>query len=168
MRIIKPSDPVVLYQGQLNRLSAALLKTGNAVLPCQITGRDCQAVELLSLNHAPLVLGVAFSVDMLISANFIRLLDVRTRELNVNVAVVSPDLPFALERFYHAQGLQKVSLYSGNPQFASQFGVGIEEGALAGFYTHAIFLIDKGKIRFANRPLELTSEPELDAVLQMI
>ena len=166
MKMIKSSDSIVLCQGQLCPLMGSLPGHGSSLSAFNYIDSEGEPL-VWQPGGGTWVFGTAFSVDMAISANFIRLLDKRMISFPQQVLVFTQDTLFAQQRFAKEAGLQKVRLARVD-KFWQQYGVVFKEGAFSGLFTHALFLIDKGKVRYLERPMELTTEPDIEALLQLI
>lgn len=85
---------------------------------------------------------------------------------NTIVLVVSADLPFAQCRFCEIEGLEDIEVLSSfRSRFATDYGVQIRDGALAGLTARAIVVIDEqNKILYTQLVSELAHEPDYEAV----
>lgn len=86
---------------------------------------------------------------------------------NVDVTVVSMDLPFAQNRFCESYNIKNITVASdfryGDME---KYGLLLGEGALKGLLARAVFLLDKsGKIAYKQLVSEITDEPDYSAVL---
>lgn len=88
--------------------------------------------------------------------------------LDVDVTVVSMDLPFAEKRFCESFNISNVTVASDfRYRDMEKFGVLIGEGALKGLLARAVFIVDKeGKIGYKQLVPEITQEPNYDDVLE--
>jgi thiol peroxidase len=77
-------------------------------------------------------------------------------------------LPFAQKRFCSAEGVENVIALSmmRSRDFASDYGVLIEDGPLAGVTARAVVVIDENdKIRYTELVPEIAQEPDYDGAL---
>ncbi|MFN4062888.1 MAG: thiol peroxidase, partial [Parazoarcus communis] len=84
------------------------------------------------------------------------------------VLVVSADLPFAAKRFCVAEGLENVHTLSTfrSPGFATDYGVAITAGPLAGLTARAVVVLDvDDKVLHAELVPEIKDEPNYAAAL---
>ncbi len=88
--------------------------------------------------------------------------------LDVDVTVVSMDLPFAEKRFCESFNIGNVTVASDfRYRDMEKYGVLIGEGALKGILARAVFIVDKeGKIAYKQLVPEITQEPNYDDVLE--
>ena len=112
------------------------------------------------------------SLDTPVCATETRNFNQKASELaDVDVTVVSMDLPFASGRFCSTEGIDKVTVASDfrNKDFANAYGVLIADGALAGVTCRAIFAVDaEGTVTYKEIVPEITEEPNYDAALAAV
>jgi len=109
------------------------------------------------------------SLDTPVCATETRQFNAKAAELdNVDVTVISMDLPFAAGRFCSTEGIDNLVVASDfrNKDFASAYGVLIADGPLAGVTCRAIFVIDQdGIVTYKEIVPEITEEPNYDEAL---
>ncbi len=88
-----------------------------------------------------------------------------TTNAEVEVLMVSADLPFAQARFCGAEGLTNVTpLSSFRSSFASDYGVLITDGPLKGLTARAVIVVDgQGTVKHSELVPEITNEPDYAA-----
>ncbi len=110
------------------------------------------------------------SLDTPVCATETRNFNAKAAELeDVDVTVVSMDLPFAASRFCSTEGIENLTVASDfrNKDFANAYGVLIADGPLAGVTARAIFVIDEnGIVTYKEIVPEITEEPNYDAALE--
>lgn len=90
---------------------------------------------------------------------------------NVEVFVVSMDLPFAQGRFCSVEGIENVKALSDfkNKEFGNKYGVLIDDSPLSGLLARAVFVIDEsGKVIYKEICEEITNEPNYENALKAI
>lgn len=90
---------------------------------------------------------------------------------NVEVFVISMDLPFAQGRFCSVEGIKNVRALSDfrNKEFGTKYGLLIDDSPLSGLLTRAVFVIDEsGKVIYREICEEITNEPNYEAALNAI
>jgi thiol peroxidase len=90
---------------------------------------------------------------------------------DVDVRVVSMDLPFASKRFCSTEGIENLVVASDfrNKDFSYNYGTLVADGALAGVSARVIFVIDEeGKVSYKQVVPEITEEPDYDAALEAL
>ena len=87
---------------------------------------------------------------------------------NVQVLVISMDLPFGQKRWCGAEGIDTVSTLSAHrcTKFGEDYGVLISGGPLDRCLARAVFVVDPaGKIKHVEYVKEIAEHPNYDAVL---
>ncbi len=90
---------------------------------------------------------------------------------NVEILVVSMDLPFGQKRWCGAEGVDKVKTLSAHrcTKFGEDYGVLIKGGPLDRCLARAIFVIDpNGKVKHAEYVREIAEHPNYDAAFAAI
>lgn len=128
--------------------------------------------DLSDLNSSDLsgrvVLNVFPSVDTPTCANSVRQFNSKASSLeNTTVVCVSKDLPFALDRFCGAEGLDNVIAASAfRSSFAEDYGLKMQEGPLAELCSRAVVILDEsGKVIYTEQVPEIADEPDYDKAL---
>mgnify|MGYP000120857894 FL=1 len=128
--------------------------------------------DLSDLNSSDLsgrvVLNVFPSVDTPTCANSVRQFNSKASSLdNTTVVCVSKDLPFALDRFCGAEGLDNVIAASAfRSSFADDYGLKMQEGPLAELCSRAVVILDEsGKVIYTEQVAEIADEPDYDKAL---
>lgn len=94
---------------------------------------------------------------------------VKDRE-DLEVLVISADLPFAMGRFCGNEKLKSVTSLSmmRSKDFGNDYGVLISDGPLAGVVTRAVVVLDENdKVVYTELVPEITQEPDYDKALSM-
>lgn len=86
---------------------------------------------------------------------------------NTVVVNVSRDLPFALNRFCAAEGLDHVeSLSDFRGSFGEDYGVTISDSPMKGLLSRAVVVTDEnGKVVYTEQVSEIANEPDYDKAL---
>ena len=90
---------------------------------------------------------------------------------NVQLLVVSGDLPFAAKRFCEANSAGDTQTLSTmrNNSFATDYGVLMADGPLAGLTARAVLVLDEeNKVIHAELVPEIAQEPNYDAALDVL
>lgn len=89
---------------------------------------------------------------------------------NTVVINVSRDLPFALNRFCAAEGLDNVEVLSdfrGN--FGEDYGVTLDDSPLRGLLSRAVVAVDeKGTVIYTEQVPEIGQEPNYEAAVNAL
>ncbi len=89
---------------------------------------------------------------------------------NTVVINVSKDLPFALNRFCAAEGLDNVvSLSDYRGTFGDDYGVKIADSPMEGLLSRAVIVADEnGKVLYTEQVSEIAEEPNYDKALNAL
>jgi thiol peroxidase len=132
---------------------------------------DLSEVSSADLAGKRIVLNIFPSIDTPTCATSVRTFNAQASALDNTVVVcASQDLPFALGRFCGAEGLTNVipaSAFRSN--FASDFGVKMVDGPLAGLTARAVVVLDTdGSVLHTELVSEVAHEPNYDAALKAL
>ena len=136
------------------------------------TKADLSDVHLEDWRGQRVVLNIFPSVDTGVCAATVRRFNAEAAALeNTAVLCISKDLPFALNRFCGAEGLDKVvplSTFRCNC-FTDGYGLLQTDGSLRGLLARAVVVIDTdGKIPYTELVPEITEEPNYEAALAVL
>ena len=94
--------------------------------------------------------------------------DLAKKRPDVQVLVISADLPFAQKRFCGAEGIENVKTLSmmRSRNFAKDYGVLIQDGKLAGINARAVVVLDENdKVIYNELVPEIGQEPNYEAAI---
>ncbi len=114
------------------------------------------------------VLNIFPSLDTAVCATSVRQFNQKaTGREGVTVLNISADLPFAHSRFCASEGIENaVNLSSFRSSFASDYGLEIVDGPLAGLCSRAVLVLDEGnRVVYREQVPEIAQEPDYDAAL---
>jgi thiol peroxidase len=134
-----------------------------------LTGTDLSDVTLGQFAGKKVVLNIFPSLDTPVCADSIRRFNKEAASMeNTVVLCISADLPFAFSRFCGVEGISNVVSLSTfkSPAFGRDYGVGIEEGVLAGLMSRAVVVLDtNGKVVYTEQVPEIAQEPDYPAAM---
>ena len=134
-----------------------------------LTKNDLSPISSADLAGKRVVLNIFPSIDTPTCATSVRTFNERAAGLdNTTVLCVSADLPFAHGRFCGAEGIENVETASTfkNPEFATDYGVALVDGALTGLCARAVVVVDEsGQVVHSQLVPEIADEPAYDAAL---
>jgi thiol peroxidase len=134
-----------------------------------LTKSDLSSVSSADLAGQNVVLNIFPSIDTPTCATSVRTFNQRAASLeNTTVLCVSADLPFAQGRFCGAEGIENVTTASTfkNPEFLTDFGVGLVDGKLQGLCARAVLVLNpSGDVVHGELVPEIASEPDYDAAI---
>ena len=118
-----------------------------------------------------LVLNIFPSVDTGVSATSVRTFNEKAATLEgTKVLCVSRDLPFALNRFCGAEGIDNVVVASDfRTDFGEKYGVTMADGPLKGLLSRAVVVVDAdGTVVYTQQVPEIGTEPNYDEALAVL
>jgi thioredoxin-dependent peroxiredoxin len=149
--------------------SGELPAVGAAAPAFTLTKKDLSSISSADLAGQNVVLNIFPSIDTATCATSVRTFNEKAAGLgNTTVLCVSADLPFAQGRFCGAEGIENVTTASTfkNPEFLTDFGVGMVDGPLAGLCARAVVVVDgSGQVLHHELVPEIAQEPDYDAAL---
>ena len=161
---------IVTFKGQPVTLIGPQIRIGQQAPEATALSNDLAPVTLSSYKGRVCVVCTVPSLDTPVC-------DLETRKFNeqavelgndVQILVVSMDLPFAQGRWCAAEGVDRVVTLSDHREaaFGRAFGVLIKELRLL---ARAVFVIDRaGVVQYVQLVRELSEEPDYQVVLEAI
>jgi thiol peroxidase len=144
---------------------------GSAAPDFLLVGVDLSESTLGSFEGKKKILTINPSYDTPVCQAAARTFNQRAASLdNVVVLVISPDLPFAQNRFCSAEGLEGVvplSTFRGG--FLQDYGVEMVDGAMKGLAARAIVVLDENdKVVHTELVADIVQEPDYDAAIAAV
>lgn len=159
----------VTLGGSPIEVAGTLPAVGQKAAPFSLVGKGLADVKLNDFAGKRKVLNIVPSLDTPTCATSTRKFNEAASKLeNTVVIVISADLPFAATRFCTTEGIENVITASTfrNRDFASQYGVDIKTGPLAGLTARAVVVLDgDDNVLHVERVSEIKNEPNYDAAL---
>ncbi len=157
-------------KGNTVNLSGTELNVGDKAPKITVVNSDGLADKVVGgASGKTQLIVVVPSLDTPVCATETRQFNAKAAEYkDVDVTVVSMDLPFAAGRFCSTEGIDNLVVASDfrNKDFANAYGVLIADGPLAGVTCRAIFVVNgKGVITYKEICPEITEEPNYDGAL---
>lgn len=132
------------------------------------TKSDLSDLRLAEFAGKTVLLNIFPSIDTGVCAASVRRFNVEAASRpEVQVIGVSMDLPFALDRFCAAEGIDHVITTSAfRSDFGDVYGVKLADSPMAGLLARAVIVIDpEGKVKYTQLVDEITTDPDFDAAL---
>jgi thiol peroxidase len=129
---------------------------------------DLSSLTLADLQGKTIILNIFPSIDTgICAASTQRFNQAASERADTVILCVSMDLPFALNRFCGAEGLEAVKPLSVfRSSFGSDYGVTITDGPLEGLLSRAVVVINAaGNVVYTEQVPEIAQEPDYDAAL---
>lgn len=162
----------VTFKGEAVKLSGVELNIGDNAPLVRLKGNDLGSVIVGGKQDKIQVINVVPSLDTPVCAEQTRVFNKRLAEKNnVEVFVVSMDLPFAQGRFCSVEGIKHVRAVSdfANREFGEKYGLLVEDSPLEGLLARAVFIVDlDGKIIYKEICSEITNEPDYEKAINAI
>ncbi len=159
----------VTLKGNPIHTNGDLPAVGSAAPAFTLVGGDLSEVTLATFAGRRKVLNVVPSLDTPVCALQTRRFNQEAGSLPGTVVLVaSADLPFAQKRFCVAEGLDNVVTASmmRDKSFATDYGVLITDGPLAGLAARAVLVLDEhDRVVYHELVPEITQEPDYAAAL---
>ena len=130
---------------------------------------DLSEVSLADLKGKKVIFNIFPSVDTAVCALQLKTFSQKAAELDdVVLLFASMDLPFALNRFCGAEGIQNAVTASDfrHHSLADSYGVKMTQGPLAGLYARATLVLDANhKVIYSELVSDVVNEPNYDAAM---
>ncbi len=167
---MEDTQAVVTFEGNPLTLVGKRPRIGELAPDFEVLSNDMSVVKLSAFREKICIICSAPSLDTSVCDTEVRKFNERATSLgdDVEVLVVSMDLPFAQQRWCGAAGVKNIQTLSDHrkAEFGNAFGVLIEELRLL---ARAVFVVDaQGIIRYMQIVDELTEEPNYQAALKAV
>ncbi|MCB5231159.1 MAG: thiol peroxidase [Candidatus Cloacimonas sp.] len=157
--------PVTFKENRV-QLFGNLPEVGISAHPFKLVKSDLSEVTLDSFAGKNLVLNIFPSIDTPVCAAAARKFNEKAESLpNTLVLAISKDLPFALNRYCAAEGLDDIIPLSAfrDSDFGEKYGVLLMDSPLKGLFARAVVVIDtKGKVVYTELVPDIGQEPDYD------
>ncbi len=162
----------VTHKGNTIRLEGNLPQPGDPAPDFRLVKQDLSEVSLSDFEGKVKVLVAVPSLDTAVCAKEAREFNTKfSGRSDVNVIVVSGDLPFAMKRYCAAEGVENVITGSQfrDMNFGRAYGTHITEGGLKGLSARAVFVVNrKNQVTYTELVPDIGQEPNYDAVLAAV
>jgi thiol peroxidase len=162
----------VTLKGNKITTSGELPKVGTKAPNFTLTATDLSSKSLSDFAGSKLVLNIFPSIDTGTCAQSVRQFNKEASELeNTKVLCISHDLPFALNRFCGAEGLNNVISLSDykDGSFGKSYGLNFVTGPLETLHSRCVVVLDEnGTILYTEQVAEIVDEPNYKAALETI
>jgi len=159
-------------QGNPINTNGALPRIGTKAKAFSLVGAQLNDVKLEDYKGKKLVLNIFPSIDTGVCAMSVRKFNAEAAKLKDTVVLcISRDLPFAMNRFCGAEGIEKVVTLSElrDRSFGAAYGLEIVDGPMAGLLARAVIVIDKdGKVVYRELVDDIVHEPDYKSALMAL
>jgi thiol peroxidase len=161
----------ITLQGNPVNTVGDLPSVGSTAPGFTLTKTDLSDLNLSDLSAKTVVLNIFPSIDTPTCATSVRKFNEELSNLDgVEVVCISADLPFAMQRFCGAEGLERVTNASvfRSEDFGKDYGVTIADSPLKGLMARSVVVIKDGKVVHTELVSETADEPNYDAALKAV
>jgi thiol peroxidase len=159
----------VKLKGNAVQLAGKALKKGQVAPEFCLQATDLSDVTLASGKGRARIIATVPSLDTPVCHAETKRFNEEAQKLaNVDVMVVSMDLPFGQKRWCGSENVENVRTFSAhrNTKFGEDFGVLIQGGPLDRCLCRAIFVLGpNNEIKYVEYVPEITEHPNYDAAL---
>lgn len=166
-----PTNETVTLNGTKVQLIGNKINVNDTAPVVKLLDVDLREVSVGGKTKKTQILLVVPSFDTPVCDLEIRTFNEKAAALpNVEITVISMDLPFAGQRYCAAHGIKNINVASDfqNKTFGKTYGTLIGSSAMKGLETRAIFVIKNGKVIYKQLVPEITQAPDYDAVLKAL
>jgi thiol peroxidase len=170
LRRIKMSETVSL-KGNATSLAGPALNVGDKAPKVIVVAKDLKEKELGGENAKVQLIITVPSLDTPVcEMETKKFNEILSKFENIDVNIISMDLPFAQNRFCESFSIKNITVASDfRYKDMEKYGVIIGEGALKGLTARAVFIVNKeGKIIYKQLVPEITQEPDYEDVLKAL
>lgn len=166
------ADVSVNYNGEIVKVKGNFPAVGSKAPVARVTQPDFAIKVVGGKADRVQVIVTVPSIDTPIcSAQSKRFDDEIKKFPEVDMTVISMDLPYADDRFCKGQGIQNISIASdfAYGEVGEKYGVVIKEGELKGLLIRAVFIVGKnGRIVYQEIVKDINKEPDYNKVIEAI
>lgn len=162
----------VKFKGNEVKLFGTQIKVGDQAPEVFLSAKDLSSVQVGGKKDKIQIINVVPSLDTPVCSIQAKTFNKSASILkNVEVNIVSVDLPFAQDRFCSTNDIKNLNTLSDfkNKEFGKKYGLLIENSALEGLLTRAVIIVDtQGKVIYTEICDEITNEPNYNAALEAV
>ena len=162
----------VTLKGNEIHTSGELPAVGSMAPEFTLSKGDLSSATLADYRGKKVVLNVFHSIDTGTCANSVRQFNKEVAGLdNTVVLCISRDLPFAMNRFCGAEGIDGVETLSDfkDGNFGETYGLEYIDGPIQGLLSRVVIVIDEqGKVLYKEQVQETVEEPNYTAALEAL
>ncbi len=162
----------VTLKGNAIHTSGNLPGIGSAAPDFNLAKSDLSTTTLSDYKGKKVVMNIFHSIDTGTCANSVRQFNLEAAELdNTLVLCISRDLPFAMNRFCGAEGIDNVETLSDfkDWNFGKSYGLEYIDGPIQGLLSRAIVVLNEdGKVIYTEQVQETAEEPNYKAALEAL
>ncbi len=162
----------ITLQGSEVHTNGNLPETGTPAPDFTLVNKDLQNVSLTTFPAKKKILSIVPSLDTPVCAMSTKKFnDHAAQHEDTVILIIAADLPFAMSRFCGAESLEHVIPLSimRSRDFSRDYGVLIEDGALAGITARAVVVLDQDNVVIYTELVdEIANEPDYAAAMRVL
>lgn len=161
----------IALKGNTIHTSGNLPSKGSAAPDFKLVKADLSEASLKDFAGKKKILNIFPSVDTGTCAMSVRQFNQRASQAtNTAILNISADLPFAQKRFCGAEGIESaITLSTFRSSFASDYGLRIQDGPLAGLCSRAVVVLDENNnVLYTEQVSDIVNEPNYEAALKAL
>lgn len=166
------ADVSVNYNGEIVKVKGNFPAVGSKAPVARVTEPNLSVKTVGGKTDRVQVIATVPSIDTPICSAESKKFDDEIKQfLDVDMTVVSMDLPYADDRFCKGHGIKNISIASdfAYREVGDKYGVVVTNGELKGLLVRAIFIIGKnGRVVYQEIIPNIGQEPDYKKVLQAI
>ncbi len=165
------TDETVTLKGAKVTLSGNKISVGDKAPIVTLISSDLKEIQVGGKTKNTQVLIVVPSIDTPVCDLEARTFNEKATSFeNVDITVISMDLPFAGKRYCAAHGIDNIIVASDfqDKAFGKAYGTLIGSSILKGIEARTIFIIKNGKVTYKQLVPEISKDPDYEAILKAI
>lgn len=160
------------FQGTPVKLVGNTLNVGDCAPVVKLKTKDLAVFEVGGKKDKIQLINVVPSLDTPVCVKQAKEFNAKAASLsNVELSLVSVDLPFAQGRFCSTESVNNLNVLSDfvEKEFGQKYGVLIGDSPLEGLLTRAVFVVGTcGKVLYKQVCEEITNEPNYQEILEFL
>lgn len=162
----------VKFKGTPVTLGGDSVNVGDNAPEVWLKTKDLGKLQVGGKKNKVQIISVVPSLDTSVCALQAKTFNEKASKIpDVEVNVVSMDLPFAQDRFCATQNIKNINTLSDfkSKEFGKKYGLLLNDSPLEGLLARAVIIVNKeGKIIYKEVCEEITNEPNYEAALNAI
>ena len=162
----------VTLKGNPLTTSGELPNKGSHAPNFKLTANDLTSKSLHDFKGYNLVLNIFPSIDTGVCAQSVREFNEKASGLkDTKVLCISKDLPFALNRFCGAEGLENVMTLSDyrDGNFGKNYGLTFVDGPMEALHSRCVVVLNKDtEVIYTEQVAEISEKPNYEAALNSL
>lgn len=162
----------VKFKGTPVTLGGDSVNVGDNAPEVWLKAKDLGKLQVGGKKDKVQIISVVPSLDTSVCALQAKTFNEKASQIpDVEVNIVSMDLPFAQDRFCTTQNIKNINTLSDfkSKEFGKKYGLLLNDSPLEGLLARAVIIVNKeGKIIYKEVCEEITNEPNYEAALNAI